>query len=392
MRICYLCADRGIALAGHKGASAHVRGLVSALAALGHEVVVLTPCADGEPAIGARVVPIPVPEIVEGISSAGDPRLARALGHLWNNVAVERALRDLLPAYGLDLLYERYSPFGIAGGLTARRMGIAHLLEVNAPLAWEGGRYRRQALPEAAAFLERAAFGSASLIVAVSRELRETLVAGGVPASKVVVVPNGVDVDLFTPEGKAYRDGLEEKFVVGFVGSLKPWHGVDVLAEAFRQLAADPRFHLLVVGDGPMAKVIESLGRELPGRVTWVGPLPHVEVPKYLRAMDVAVAPSVPLERFYFSPLKVLEYMAAGRAVVACRIGQLGELVRAGETGCLVPPGDPAALAQAIRGLAADERLRHALGAAAAAEARRAHRWTQRAAEIVDLARALSRG
>jgi glycosyltransferase involved in cell wall biosynthesis len=371
-----------------------VRGLVRALKELGHEVLVITPHGEGDERIGVPVVPVPVPEIVDAISSAKSPpsnrRLARALGHLWNNVAVERVLRDVLSTYGADFLYERYSPFGVAGALIGNRMGVRHVLEVNAPLAWEGREYRHQALQEAAETLEQAAFSAASLIVAVSSELRDALIEAGVPASKIAVVPNGVDADLFTPAGEAYRNGFEGKCVVGFVGSLKAWHGLDLLAEAFRRLASDPRYHLLIVGQGPQAKLIESLLEELPGRVTQVGAVPHAEVPKYLRAMDIAVAPYPPLERFYFSPLKVLEYMAAARAVVATRIGQLKELVRSGETGILVEPGDPEALANAIRALAMDESLRHDLGDKAAKVAQREHRWTARAASIVDRVKELA--
>ncbi len=387
VRICYLCADLGISLGGHKGASAHVRGLVRALTVLGHEVLVITPPTDGDVDIGVPVVPVPVPEILDAISSDGRSPLVRALRHLWNNVAVEQVLRDVLPGYRPDLLYERYSPFGVAGGIMAKRMGVPHVLEVNAPLAWEGGRYRRQALQEAAEALEQMAFTSPSLIVTVSRELREHLLAAGVMASKVVVVPNGVDVDLFTPQGQAYRQGLEGKVVIGFVGSLKAWHGVDILVEAFRQLAADPCFHLLIVGDGPEAKVFHALAEEFSGRVTLVGAVPQAKVPAYMRAMDVAVAPYPPLEGFYFSPLKVLEYMAAGRAIVAARIGQISDLIRDGKTGLLVSPGDAQALVEAVETLGADEGLRHALGTASAAEARCAHSWTQRAALILDLAK-----
>ena len=116
-----------------------------------------------------------------------------------------------------------------------------------------------------------------------------------------------------------------------------------------------------------------------------VGAVHPAEVPSFIRAMDVAVAPYPPQERFYFSPLKLLEYMATGRAVVASRIGQLAELIRDANTGLLVPPGDAAALAGAVRRLATDESLRRRLGAQAAVEARHAHTWAQRASEIVDL-------
>jgi glycosyltransferase involved in cell wall biosynthesis len=386
MRIAYLCGDLGVPLDGHKGAAAHVRGLVRAFAALGHEVSVLA-SEPGVADLGVPVLPIEKPALLGAILPGDRPRVVSALRHVWNNVAVEYALNEALARYHADLLYERYSPFGVAGGLVARRRGIPHILEVNASLAWEGGRYRRQALQEAAEVLEAAAFGTASMIVAVSRELRGYLLSAAVPAEKVVVVPNGVDPDLFAPEGPAHRAGLEGRFVVGFVGSLKAWHGVDVLAEAFRALAIDPRFHLLVVGDGPMARVLRSLAEELPGQVSLVGAVPQAAIPAYLRAMDVAVAPYPILDRFYYSPLKVLEYMAAGRVAGASRCGPLVELIRDGETGLLVPPGEAAALAGLVRELAEDEDRRRAIGARAAAEVRRAHTWAHRAGQILELAR-----
>ncbi|NIQ27516.1 MAG: glycosyltransferase [Gammaproteobacteria bacterium] len=174
--------------------------------------------------------------------------------------------------------------------------------------------------------------------------------------------------------------------MLGFVGSLKPWHGVDLLAETFRRLATnDPRLHLLVVGEGPGARHVEALAAELPGRVTRVGPVPQSQVASYLRAMDIAVAPYPRLDRFYYSPLKVLEYMATGRAVVASEIGQVSKLIRHQETGVLVPAGAPAELADAIAGLAADGPLRRRLGAAAAAEVKRQHLWTHRVDRILAL-------
>ncbi len=389
MRICYLCADLGVPLDGEKGASAHVRGLVRALDKLGHAVTVVTPQPAEFAEPGVRVVGVRRPDIVAALDSARHRPVARALRHLWNNVAVEEALRELLPGLRPDLVYERYSPFGIAGGVVAGRLGIPHVLEVNAPLAWEGQRFRRQALQDAAEFLESEAFASTSLLVTVSQELKGLLLDAGAPPSRVAVVPNGVDSDEFSPQGEVYRDGLEEKLVVGFVGSLKPWHGLGTLADAFRRLADDSKLHLLVVGDGPEAPVIETLAADLPGRVTRVGSVPHAEVPGYVRAMDVAVAPYPPLERFYFSPLKVLEYMAAGRAVVATRIGQLAELIRTGVNGVLVKSGRSEPLAEAVASLAADAARRRELGVvAAAAEIRERHQWTHRAAHILELVEA----
>ena len=277
----------------------------------------------------------------------------------------------------------------VAGSLVAERQGIPHVLGVNAPLAWEGQNHRRQALPAASELLEEVAFDATGLIVTTCAELRDLLVGADVPEAKVKVVPCGVDTELFAPEGPSSQRRPAGQFVLGFVGSLKPWHGVEVLADAFRKLAHDPRFGLFVVGDGPGADIVDALALELPGRVTFVRGAPQSDIPIHLRAMDVAVAPYPPQERFYFSPLKVFEYMATGRAVVSSRIGQLDGVIRDGETGLLVPPGDADALAQATRRLADDEGLRVSLGANAAAEARREHTWTHRASAISDLIEAL---
>lgn len=386
MRICYLCADRGIQLGGRKGASAHARGLLHAFLKAGHDVVAVSAAPDDGVDLGVRVVRARPPLVAEDFAvGSPDRRLGRALQHLWNNVSVERTLGEVIGEQQSELVYERYGPFGVAGGIVARRLGIPHLLEVNAPLAREGAQYRGQALPEACTALEKSALSTAGRVLAVSDELREELVEGGAPPERISVVPNGVDATLFAGEGPSRRGELAGSFVVGFVGGLRPWHAIDSLVEAFRKLASDPRYHLLVVGDGPLAGLIESLERELPGRVTAVRGVAHAEVPGYVRAMDVAVAPYPPLDRFYYSPLKVLEYMAAGRAVVASDIGQLRTLVRPDETGLLVPPGDASALAEAVRRLADDTALRLALGARAADEVQHRHTWDMRARQILAL-------
>lgn len=391
MKIAFLSADLGISLGKRNGPSTHLRGLIGALTRLGHHVTFLAPegaNADDSP---ADFVPIPEANVSRLVSetnfAAGDRerrRVFRALRHVWQNIAVERTLGDFLERARPDLLIERYAPCGIAGALVAGQAGVPHLLQVNAPLAWEGATYRRQALPDAASALEWGAFGHAGRIAVVSGELRDVLVADGVAAERIRVISCGVDADAFACEGPAAQQATPERIVVGFVGSLKAWHGIEVLIDAFRLVAGDPRFHLLVVGDGPLAGAIEDLARELPGRVTLTGAVPTEEVAAQLRSMDVTVAPYPELERFYFSPLKVLEYMAAGRAVIASSIGQLREWVVEGETGVLVPPGDVHRLAAAMKDLAAAPERCRTMGRRGAEVVRSSHTWTHRAQALLD--------
>jgi glycosyltransferase involved in cell wall biosynthesis len=400
MRILYLCADRGISLEKHNGATAHFRSLVRAFQALGHELLVLTPSPADEAALGAPVVRIPTPGALQDLladveqsvprdrreAQRARKRVVHALGHVWNNVVTEQWLTRCAFRFRPDFVFELYSPYGVAGALTCNRLGLRHVLNVHAPLAWEGATFRNQALQEAAELLEESALQAAQRIIANSAQMREQLMEAGVPGERVNVVVNGVDLDLFSPVGPVQRAGPDDGIVIGFSGSLKGWHGVDVLCDAFRAVADDPRLHLLVVGDGPLRSEVARLQEELPGRVTMTGGLPLEEVPAWVRGMDIAVAPYPPFDRFYFSPLKILDAMACGVANVASDIGQVPELLREGETGLLVPPGDVAALAATLRRLADDTMLRRRLGAAGLQEARERHAWPARAAEIVAIA------
>lgn len=151
--------------------------------------------------------------------------------------------------------------------------------------------------------------------------------------------------------------------MVGFVGSLKPWHGVDVLLEAIRRLAGShPRLRLLVVGDGPMRSSLEEFTRRagLEGVVTFAGAVPYAAVPGHLAALEIATAPFLFTDDFYFSPLKVVEAMAAGLPVVASRLATVESML--GGTGVLVEPGDPAALASGLDRLLGDPALARSLG------------------------------
>ena len=178
---------------------------------------------------------------------------------------------------------------------------------------------------------------------------------------------------------------LEGRFVIGFVGTFKRWHGVDFLLSAFQILhQTDPSTHLLLVGDGPLRLQLEEEVRKmgLRGAVTFAGAVAHEEIPPYLAATDAAVAPYPALQDFYFSPLKLFEYMASGRAVVASRVGQVAEVVRDGVTGLLFEPGNVADLVGCIRRVRDNPALGRELGRnASAASAERT--WTHNAAKVI---------
>ena len=385
MRLAYLCADRGIPIDGVKGASIHVRAIAGGLRDRGHELTLLA----ASPGRAAQDAPWPVvdvgfdrslKELKRATAAApGGEQLAREAHGLLLNVRVGEVLEELHRRQPLDAVYERYSLWSWAGLRFARRHGIPLVLEVNAPLVRETGEWRRLELAPVAGAVQEQVLRGADSVIVPSRELAAWLSHEVGRTRHARVLPNGFDEELFRSPGPlpAVAGRLRKRFVVAFVGSLKPWHGVEVLLAAFELLLARrPDAHLLVVGDGPLRGRVEELGGRLGAEsVTIAGAVDHSRVPAWLACADVGVAPYPLLDSFYFSPLKVVEYQAAGLPVVASRCGQLRELVDDGRSGLLVPPGEAAALVEALDRLAAEPELGRRMGRRGRRKAFRESGW-----------------
>lgn len=392
MRIAYVCADRGVPVFGGKGSSIHVQEVIRQLRRQGEDVEVFARRIGGEAPPGLEGLTVHrLPKTPRGDAAV------RERADLESNTALERALA----ARGrFDLVYERHSLWSFAGMEHAAATGTPGLLEVNAPLLEEQRRYRGLVLEDEAAAAVRRAYRAASALLAVSQGVARHIRDQVTPPEHVYVVPNGVDPARFAAgpgHGGAGHDRSGGVFTIGFVGTLKPWHGVETLVESFAGLSpADPALRLLIVGDGPQREDLEALVRErgIADRTIFRGAVDPSGIPTQIEAMDVAVAPYPATEDFYFSPLKILEYMAAGRAVVAAGIGQINDLVDHEVTGLLYEPGDCAALAAALGRLRADPGLRRRLGTEARRVTVRDRTWrsvVQRILDIADACRANGR-
>jgi glycosyltransferase involved in cell wall biosynthesis len=381
MRIAYICADPGVPVFGCKGASIHVQEVIRALRRRGAQVTLLAVRWGGTVPAGLEgLAQVPLPAIV------GGELAAREQAALAANAALEHALSAAGP---FDLVYERYALWSHAGMSWARVTGIPALLEVNAPLIEEQARHRRLTNRVAAEQVTQVVFAAATTLLAVSQEVARYLERQPVARGRVHVVPNGVDPQRFRPGRAPARAREDGTFVLGFAGSFKSWHGLDTLFKAFMHLYhARPTARLLVVGDGPeRARLVgQVIAGQLEDAVILPGAVAPEKMPSWLAAMDIAVAPYPDLEDFYFSPLKVFEYMAAGLPVVASRIGQLAKLIVDGETGLLCPPGDATALASALGRLAVDHPLRGRLARGGRQAVLRSHTWDHVAARILGLA------
>ena len=380
IRIAYVCADPGIPVFGRKGSSVHVQEMIRAFRRGGVEVELFAARADGPPPPeldGVRVHRLPAVRAAEpGIPAVEMLNRALAVG--------------LSEAGPFDMVYERYSLWSAAAMEHARAAGLPGLLEVNAPLIAEQVEHRKLRDERAAAAVAARVFGAASALLAVSAEVAAWLAHQPAARGRVHLVPNGVDPERFRPDVPPALPS-PGTFTIGFVGSMKRWHGLPVLIEAFASLhEKQPATRLLLVGDGPeQAAIVSDVARrKLSGAVCLTGSAAPREVPALLTSMDVAVAPYPDAKRFYFSPLKVYEYLASARAVVASRVGQVAAIIQHEVNGLLCPPGDAASLAPALERLHGDPVLRTRLGQAARASVLEHQSWEARAATIIALARA----
>lgn len=396
MRIAYVLADPGIGVFGTKGASVHVQEIVRAFRRLGHEVTVYCLKRGDKP---GRPETESVPEDLMDLSVVMVP-VTGAKDAAAREAEVSQAaaiIAELAAAEGAELVYERYSLFSDAGAQLAAACGIPLVVEVNAPLIDEQRDHRSLHDEASARTLTGRLFAAAHIVSCVSGPVagwaREVLAEHtGQPAAKaaraVTVIPNGVNTERIHPGLRTCGD--QETFTIGFVGTLKPWHGTDVLLRAFAASAGRERGHwrLQICGRGPELPALEQLAERLgiADQVHFHGTVAPALVPQIVAGFDVAVAP-YPLPAHgaahYFSPLKVYEYLAAGVAVTASAVGELPEVLDDGRRGLLVTPGDVDALANAFDQLARRPDLRARLAAAGRAAVVADHTWGHRCAEIL---------
>jgi glycosyltransferase involved in cell wall biosynthesis len=246
---------------------------------------------------------------------------------------------------------------------------------------------------------ETACMQGADLVVTLGEGMRSEIVSRGVPADKVMVIPNAVDeVFLTEPPGReetrAELGISDDEVLVGTVTSIVDYEGLDLLVTAVGQLRAQGLpVRLLVVGDGVARAALERQAAPLGDGAIFTGRVPHSEVRRYHAALDVFVVPRRDMRVCRLvTPLKPVEAMAGGRPVVASDLPALRELVTDGETGVLVRPDDPTALAEGLARLAGDRALRSSLGAAAREAVARSRTWGRNAERYREAYRALAEG
>jgi glycosyltransferase involved in cell wall biosynthesis len=366
------------------GAATHTIGVINGLAENGVSVHVFAP--ERPPGLAeSEITELPIQRVYH-------------LAHWLTFADYSDELAKAASSESADFVYQRYDLGAFAGLELAARLGVPFVLEFNGSEIWTAREWG-QGTPrfvETLEALERRELSEASLVVVVSDVLREQLVAAGVDSSRVLVNPNGVDVERLAHyrrrPPRAWRSSLSqpEAPTVGFVGSFGLWHGVLLLPRLIETVARErPDARWILIGGGLLYEEVASeiKARGLSAQVVMTGVVPHDLALSFLAACDVCVSPHVPNpdgSRFFGSPTKLFEYMGLAKPIVASALEQIGEVIEDGRTGLLCPPGDVEAAAAAVVRLLGNETLRQSLGAAALEEASLTYSWKSHTRRILD--------
>ncbi len=367
------------------GQAVHLEELIAGLRELGHEVLLVGPDAFARASFGhdprnlayiKKFVPAALYEVAE----------------LAYNIPAWLRLRRAVRQFRPDFIYERHNLYLLAGIWCGRYSGVPVLLEVNAPLADERTRFGGLGLRRLARSLEHWVWRNADGVLVVTGTLADMVRASGTDNEHIAVIPNAIDparFQMFADTNSAKEKlGLSGRLVLGFVGFVRDWHGLDSVVQLLARPGVPANLHFLILGEGPAIADLKDLVRGLGviDRVTFAGLVERDELAQQMAAFDIALLPRCV---DYCSPLKLFEYMAAGKAVVAPDQANIREIIEDDNSGLLFAPEHPSAMADAILKLAGDAGLRDRLGnAARGVVAARDYTWKHNAQRVCDIGRA----
>ncbi len=354
MKIAYIIAKRSFGLEDGSGYSTHISELNRSMTDLGHEVLMCLGCG-GKP--------------VYHLGKNGKSDWKKALKNLcpqfiWEGLKDIREIQynslyinthiDKIRAFDPDIVYERTTGFHYTGKEISRILAKPLILEHNCPQMEERILSGKSPFTSRGSRIDLENFRYTDGIITVSSALRNRITDIGIDKGKITVIPNAADTDFFSPEkanGEEIREryGLKNKKIVGFVGSFFRWHGIDTMIEcAEKVIAFDKNLHFLIVGDGEIKNELEikaaSLG--VSNLFTFTGKVPYIEIPDYINAIDIAVMPG---SNWYGSPVKIFEYGAMKKPIIAPDTEPVRDVMVPEEDGILIRPGSKIEFIKAVK-------------------------------------------
>lgn len=386
MKILYYSPHPHLNLQDFSGYGTHMREMISAFRNLGHEVL---PVIAGGVEKGVNGGSRQIKSSFRKILPPYFRETIKDFLLLQKDKQLEQSLLQQVELFQPDLIYERGAYLQLSGCKAAGKYGIRHVVEINAPLTDEKNMLQGKSFfTRESGKMERELIYSAAKALVVSSRLKEYYVNKfSFNENKFLVVPNAVNLRLVKPEARLMDDirsrfDLHGKTVVGFVGSIFKYHGVDILIDAFKEISSGaPDVKLMIVGDGEILGELKLLAENynISDKIIFTGNVRPSETFSFIEVFDIAV---LPLTKEYMSPIKIFEYGALGKAIVAADVSSIRDVMVHGMHGILVPPGKKA-LEGGIGQLINDSSLRKTVGENFRNKILAEHTWEKMAQKIL---------
>ena len=383
MKILYHHRTQGTRVEG-----VHIREIVKALEIQGHEVIVVSP-----PGIDPLMDNVkttsdkPLVSRILSFLSSHAPQIFFEFMEIFYNFAAYRNISAVLKGEKIDMIYERYAFFGIAGVLASRKYKVPLILEVNEVSDIE--RQRGQVLKSLTKKFEKYIFTKAQGIITVSSWLKKTISGMGIDHDRIRMVPNAVDLKSFDPQisGADVREkyGLNDSIVLGFVGSFSTWDRLDFLIDVFADmLKTSNNLKLMLIGDGynKDSLIQYALKKGLNDTVVFTGRVLRRDIAAYLAAVDIFV---IPHSNPFGSPVVMFEYMAMAKPVAGPSLMPVLDVIEDKVNGLIFETGNKESLIAALSLFINDKQLRENIGNTARKSVEEKHTWGGNAGVIIDL-------
>jgi glycosyltransferase involved in cell wall biosynthesis len=389
MKILYYSSHPNLSLNSQSGYGTHFREMIKAFRALGHEVSVLIMGGEQEENAEKEGVGLSIKQKIKPLvpakiwTSMKDFNLIRFDSYA--KQVLEEKVREFMP----DLIYERSAYLQTSGVEIAKKCNIPHFMEINSPHIEETKVFQGESWYEKKAInAENEQVNGSDMLLPVSSALKDFLIKNyRVPTDKFTVVPNAIDpkkleYSKLDADVISSKYGLKDKIVIGFVGSIFPWHGIDKMIKAISQLQSVENIKVLIVGDGEilpdLKKQAHSLG--LSDLMIFTGKVPHKDVFAYIECMDITIGAD---SHWYGSPVKIFEYGGMGKAIIAPDNIPVRDVMEDGKDGILVKPNADS-IREAMEILIGDPKLRRNMAQSFQQKVLTNHKWIDNAKRVID--------
>jgi len=369
-------------IASKDGQYVHIDEIVNALIELGHEIIMVEPNSIKDTQFGkSSIIVSKLRALLPGFIH----EWMEFFYSIYDFIKLCKTIIETKP----DCIYERYNLF-LPSGIWAKKIfNLPLILEVNSPLFNERDENEGVSSKNLALWTENFVWRSADYVLPVTAVLAEIIKSRNVSENKIHVIPNGINKVKFfcqTIDNNAVKNkfNLQNKLILGFTGFVREWHRLDIVIDAIK-VHENENWHLLLVGDGPVRASLEEQAKKLDiiDRITFTGLISRDQMPEYVAAFDIALQPEVVP---YASPLKLFEYMALGKAILAPDRPNIKEILTDKENSLLFLPEKEGDFLGKLELLAQSSDLQKKLGLAAMeAVSNKGLYWQENSKKIINL-------